>query len=420
MRLTVVVGSSRAARAAAVREIAGHDQLQQGLAAAQWPFERDPLVPHGGPVHSDRPLSFRWFPDLHEAFPAWQMPGTRLVLTQSTYQLQRCLDWLDRHPGAAIVADAPRAALTRCSPELIARRGPWSRLSLLDLGPDDDTEDQPTAVTPVQAAFRQRDADQRHAVCLDAVRDEPGNAALHLACASAAMERLTFDAAHESLEQARALAPDWEAVHFEFGKLWLRADDTERASEAFAEAGRLMPGFAAAFGNLGAALGELDRPEAALAALEQALRYDPAAHTVVNNMGAVWRDTGELDQAEAAFRRVLDLQPSFVFGYFNLAHTLLLAGRFAESRDMYAAGMQRDPQKNARQALRLCVARAAAGDTSDAIEDVRALADRVPVGVMRDLIEEAESTLRALSAVPGVDQAGVARVIEALEATLRS
>ncbi len=74
-------------------------------------------------------------------------------------------------------------------------------------------------------------------MCLDAVRDEPGNAALHLACASAAMERLTFDAAHESLEQARALAPDWEAVHFEFGKLWLRADDTERASEAFAEAG---------------------------------------------------------------------------------------------------------------------------------------------------------------------------------------
>ncbi len=51
-------------------------------------------------------------------------------------------------------------------------------------------------------------------------------------------------------------------------------------------------------------------------------------------MGAVWRDTGELDQAEAAFRRVLDLAPSFVFGHYNLAHTLLLAGRFAESRDM--------------------------------------------------------------------------------------
>lgn len=413
-RFRVVVGASRAVRGAVVRGWLGAD-VYEDSSAADWPFRRRTTP------EALSPSARVWIRDLHSAFPAHQAPGTRLVLTQSTYQLQRWLDWLDAHPGVLVAADADGDALGRSAPEAFAGRGPWARIRIEALEGTDDTAGAETSpLSPLQAAFRQSDPDRRYFACERALAVLPGDPALLLAAASAAMERLRLDDARELLERANAAAPDWEAVHFETGKLWLRADDTERAASAFAEAGRLMPSFAAAFTNLGAALGELERHDEAIAALEQALRFDPAGHTIINNLGAVFRDTGRLAEAEASFRRVIELQPRFVFGYYNLAHTLFLQGRFADARDAYVEGMHRDPQRNARQAGRLLVARAAAGDAAGALADLEALAERVPAEPMGDLAEEAESTLTALSAIPGIDHAGVARVLERVRLIPRS
>ena len=408
-------------RQAAVRAFLGPAARACALPTPEWPFHRH-LTPDDPPGPGEGPgAPGIWIRGLHRAFPAAQTSGTRLVLTQSTYQMQRWLDWADAHPGAAVAADADRPALARCAPEVFAGRGPWSRIpvSTLDDGGHEDPLDEP-ASSGLHRAFSQPDPEARLSACLAAAAADGGNAALHLACASVLMELQRLDAAHEALTQALALAGDWEAAHFELGKLWLRAEETERAVSAFAEAGRLMPSFAAAFSNLGAALGELDRSDEALDALRQALAFDPAGHPVVNNLGAVYRELGRLEEAEAAFRRVIELAPAFVFGHYNLGHTLFLHGRFAEARDAYAEGMRRDPQKNPRQASRLAVARAAAGDASGAVADLDALAERVPAEAMRDLMQEAESTLRALSAIAGVDAAGVARVLERVAATLRS
>jgi hypothetical protein len=69
----------------------------EDVSAPQWPFQQsvtppDPTVTPGTIV----------IPDLHRAFPAGQTSGTRLVLTQPTYQLQRWLDWLDAHPDVHV------------------------------------------------------------------------------------------------------------------------------------------------------------------------------------------------------------------------------------------------------------------------------------------------------------------------------
>jgi tetratricopeptide (TPR) repeat protein len=93
--------------------------------------------------------------------------------------------------------------------------------------------------------------------------------------ANACRDRGDRAGARQALDEAIALAPDWEAVHYEDGKFWLASDDMERARDGFQRAADLMPTFSAAFSNLGATLGELDEPERAVAAFSKALESDP-------------------------------------------------------------------------------------------------------------------------------------------------
>jgi hypothetical protein len=93
---------------------------------------------------------------------------------------------------------------------------------------------------------------------------------------------------------------------------------------------------------------------------------------------------------------------------------LFLEGRFAEARDAYEDGFARDAQKNARQAARLALARTAAGDVTGAIGLFEELRRVLPEERWRELFDEAESTLDALSGVAGVEAAALARVQAAL------
>jgi tetratricopeptide (TPR) repeat protein len=216
-------------------------------------------------------------------------------------------------------------------------------------------------------------------------------------------------AARDALERAAALAPDWAAVHYESGKLWLALDDTMRARDAFAKAGELMPTFSAAFSNLGATLGELDDPARALAAFEQALAHDPRSFTILNNVGVVNRELGRLDASEAAFRQVVAIAPAFVFGHYNLGHTLFLAGKYGEALAAYEEGQRRDPDKSRRQACRLAVMRLANGDVAGAERDLYRCADAAPADEREDLLLEAFEIAQALIAHDPVRAADVAQ-----------
>ena len=154
-------------------------------------------------------------------------------------------------------------------------------------------------------------------------------------------------------------------------------------------AAELMPGFAAAFTNLGATLGELDDPASALDAFERALASDHDSHTLLNNIGVVSRETGQLARSEAALRRVVELAPDFVFGHYNLGHTLFLAGRYDEAVRAYEAGYRRDPQKNRRQACRMAMARLACGDTAGAERELWDAANGAQPEEREDLLLEA-------------------------------
>jgi tetratricopeptide (TPR) repeat protein len=383
------------------------------LDAAVLPFIRPAPALFGG---ARTPRVVR-IDDVERAFPNRQTGGIRLVLTQSTYLVQKWIDLLD--PDDSIILTADRAALERCAEEAFAGRGPWATFEIIDL--DNDTKEtketketrakpdfsfrpalssvtNERAVERLVRAFGSPSADERVRLCREATALAPADAATWLALASACRERQDPAGARAALDRAIDLAPGWEAVDYEDGKFWLGADDMPRARAAFERAGHRMPAFSAAFSNLGATLGELDEPDAALEAFTRALAHDPRSATILNNIGVVARELGRLEDSEAAMRRVIALAPEFVFGHYNLGHTLFLAGKYPAALAAYEEGRRRDPEKNRRQGCRLAMMRFATGDLAGAERGLFASADAAPPGEREDLLIEAYEIAQALLA----------------------
>jgi len=343
------------------------------------------------------------FNDLHLAFPNRQAAGTRLILTQSSYTLQK---WVDlAGPDDRVVATADLAALGHNAPEAFKMRGAWRHFSIQALEPDDEgvvslaSDSRPMASSIdglLAEAYAEAGPDRRLALCRRAAVASPDSAVAALALASACCEVQDLTAAREALDTAKALAPDWEAVHYEDGKFWLSCEDIARARDAFQEACSAMPTFSAAFGNLGATLGELGEREAAVAAFQQALEQDPDNVTILNNMGVVNRELGRLEESERALCQVTTLAPEFIFGHYNLGHTRLLRSNFGGALAAYEEGQRRDPEKNRRQGCRLALTRFATGDVTGATRDLWRFADLAPPDEREDLLLEAYETAAAL------------------------
>ena len=417
---TLIVGGSSDDRAAIARRYVPHTRSTLVVDAATMPFIR--------------PRDYEWPPpprvvivdDIERAFPDCQSGGTRLVLTQSTYLLQTWIDRVDE--GDLIVATGDRGALERCAPEAFQGRGPWAALEIVEAeelsttGDAVDSEGQPNQVlAPVSSAssavesvriaagllaraFALSDSAERLALCREAVVLSPDSPVAWLALASACRETKDGTAARDALDRAAALAPDWEAPAYESGKLSLVYEDLPRARDAFQRAADLMPTFSAAFSNLGATLGELDEPVAALDAFRRALTHDPRSFTILNNIGVVCRELGRLDESESAFRRVIEINPAFVFGHYNLGHTLFLAGKYPAALSAYEEAQRRDPQRNRRQGCRLALARFANGDAAGAERDLWTFANAAPPEEREDLLLEAYEIAHALlGANPGLE-----------------
>ena len=310
-----------------------------------------------------------------------------------------------------LVASADREALEQHAPEILQRRGIFVSVTIQDESAstpaDAQTSSGESSSTPANgdgsglvapelpAAFRAGDARERLELCVRAV-DRARTPAALLATASVCMEVNDLDAAARDLDEALEKAPDWGAVHFERGKLWLRLDDMERACASFRAASDRMPRFASTWSNLGATLGELDRPDEALAAFRRALECDASSAQTHNNIGVVSRELGKLAESEAAFRRVLELAPQLAFGYYNLGHTLFLQGRYQAALGAYVEGQKRDPERNAVQASRLAMCRLAVGDASGAIGELQRATTALPREYRQQLLADTHSIAWAL------------------------
>jgi tetratricopeptide (TPR) repeat protein len=288
--------------------------------------------------------------------------GTQLVTTQRAY--------LDAEWSAALSAHGDAA--------LIVAAG-----------------DSPSIDHPLATAFRLDDPAERLARCVE-VLQSGRTAPVLLATASVCVEVNDFEAAARDLDEAIAQAPAWAALHYERGKVWLRADDMARAAESFQRATELLPGFSSAWANLGGTLGELDRPQEALAAFERALALDPSSPQALNNVGVVRRELGRLTESEAAFRQVIQLTPGMAFGHYNLGHTLFLQGRFQAALSAYAEGQARDADRNPVQASRLALCKVATGDAPGALRELQRATTGLPREYRQQLLGDTNAILWAL------------------------
>ena len=396
----LIVGGDRDDRRRAARLRVAGAQTVVALDATALPFTRpeDVALPP-----SPRALVLD---DLERAFPDAQAGGTRLVLTQSTYLMQKWVDVLD--DADLIVATADRAALARSAPEAFQSRGPWQGFDIINTGDTEDTKEDPPlassasvastqpAIHLLARAFAATDHADRLRLCREATASAPDSAVAWLALASASREARDGAAARAALDCAAPLAPEWEAIAYESGKLWLVYDDLARARDAFQRAADLMPTFSAAYSNLGATLGELGQTAAALGAFRQALAHDPRSVTILNNIGVVCRELGRLDESDAALGRAIDVNPDFVFAHYNRGHTLFLSGRYPEALAAYEEGQRRDPAQNRRQGCRLAIVRLATGDAAGAERDLWRFADAAPAEERADLLLEAYEIAHAL------------------------
>jgi tetratricopeptide (TPR) repeat protein len=397
----LIVGGDRDDRRRAARLRVAGTQTVFTLDAATLPFTRPEDVALPPPPRA------LVLDDLERAFPDAQAAGgTRLVLTQSTYLMQKWVDVLD--DADLIVATADRAALERSAPEAFQGRGAWQYFSLVNTGDTKDILENQTFASPVScaldrpatrrlaSAFAATDSADRLRLCREATAGAPDSAVAWLALARASREARDGAAARAGLDRAAALAPEWEAIAYESGKLWLVHDDLAQARDAFQRAADLMPTFSAAFSNLGATLGELGQDAAALGAFRQALAHDPRSVTILNNIGVVCRELGRLDESDAALGRAIDVNPDFVFAHYNRGHTLFLAGRYPEALAAYEEGQRRDPAQSRRQGCRLAIVRLATGDAAGAERDLWRFADAAPAEERADLLLEAYEIAHAL------------------------
>ena len=89
--------------------------------------------------------------------------------------------------------------------------------------------------------------------------------------------------------------------------------------------------------------------------------------------------------------------PDFVFGHYNLGHTLFLAASYAEALAAYEEGQRRDPQKNRRQACRLAMSRFASRRCRGAGRDLWRFAEPRRADEREDLLLEAYEIALALA-----------------------
>ena len=415
--LIVVLGREASRRNAAAAGVLAalqlaHPESQVALTPPpeQWPFLH-PLVDVGSWPDGQVVL---WAPELHDAFVNLQGNSTHLVTTQALFLLQLWADAVSARADVTLVATADTATLEAHAAEALDGRGAWRDVTFVDASTESSSRhasgppvvEGPWAVeqapphTSLPASFRSSQPADRLAAAGRAL-DETRSVARLLVMASACMEVNNLDNAGDLLAEAARLAPDWAAVHFEYGKYWLRRDDIVTACEAFGRASGLMPTFASAAANWGATLGELDRPDQALAAFTRALTSDPGNAQAVNNVGVVTRELGRLGESEAAFRRVIALTPDLAFGHYNLGHTLFLQGRYQASLSAYVAGQRKDPERNPVQASRLALARLATGDASGALRDLQACTASLQGDYRRQLLSDTHAVAWALlSAAP--------------------
>lgn len=143
-------------------------------------------------------------------------------------------------------------------------------------------------------------------------------------------EKGEFRQAIELYTKALEYNPSLAKAHTNLGIAYGKIGELDRSIYHYQESIKLHPNHAEVYSNLGTTLHQHDRYNEARESYEQAIKIKSDYAQAHNGLAAIYRDTGNLESAILHHSAAISINPTYANARFNLAQTLLLAGRFQE------------------------------------------------------------------------------------------
>jgi tetratricopeptide (TPR) repeat protein len=181
--------------------------------------------------------------------------------------------------------------------------------------------------------------------------------------------------AERAFRRGLELAPEDAELRNALG--WTLFQDG-RTAEAVAEYRRALaanPAHAKAHNNLALALVELGQLEEAARHFEASLALDPKA-AIYSDLGFTMAQLGKPEEALADYQKALELDPNCPSAHFNMAVSLVQAGKFGEAESHYRKAIPGRPTAETHNGLGYVLTRQ--GRTDEAIEEFRRAIDANP------------------------------------------
>lgn len=177
-----------------------------------------------------------------------------------------------------------------------------------------------------------------------ALEGDPSNSDIYMDIAKAYIGNGDFDQANDAIQNALDINPDDAGPQELAGWLHLEVGDFEKAIENFeksielgGEAGPALDGIASAYQEMG-------QPEEAIEILQDSLtasgNSDPMAY---ENVGWQFLEMGEYERAEDAFRTALEIDPTNLSNWWNLADVYKQQHDIQGAISMIQEGIEENP-----------------------------------------------------------------------------
>jgi tetratricopeptide (TPR) repeat protein len=174
-----------------------------------------------------------------------------------------------------------------------------------------------------------------------AVAQAPSLPEAHMALGAALVQTNDLEGAVAAFRQATALRPQWAEAFSSLAGALLHRGEYEAAIAGFNQAIVINPDLADAYFGLGLIYGEhteflgsakvhgeFSDYERSVAALRRAASLRPGSVEIATLLANMLCQTGEMDEAMIVFKRVLELDPAYAMGHWNLGLMLLTQGNF--------------------------------------------------------------------------------------------
>jgi len=161
-----------------------------------------------------------------------------------------------------------------------------------------------------------------------------------------------YTAAAQKYEQAVAISPDQEDLHYNLAIALAKLGRTAEAKKHYEEALRIFPDYAEAHNNLGNLLMNENKLEEAIGRFQEALKNSPENTSFHNNLGTALGRQGKVTEAVREFEEAVKHSPTYVEARVNLANAFLTTGRVEEAITQLSEALRLKPDfKPALQAM---------------------------------------------------------------------